>query len=87
MELAYEIGIVSGVLFVVAFGLMNFGVIKAESVLYQVLNLFGALGFTYTAIQPFNPGLFVTEAVWAIVAAFGLYKIFTRKNGPERNLA
>ncbi|MDO5366690.1 hypothetical protein [Kocuria sp.] len=40
--------------------------------------------FTYTAISPFNPGLFITEVVWAIVALFGLYKIwFKRPVSPE----
>lgn len=34
-----------------------------------------------TAISPFNPGLMITEVVWAIVALFGLWKIFS---GPSR---
>ena len=79
MQFSYEIGIVAGILFVVAFGLLNFGVLKAESPIYPPLNLLGALGFTYTAISPFNPGLFIVEAVWAIVAAWGIYKIFTKR--------
>lgn len=78
MAFSYEIGIVAGILFVVAFGLLNFGVLKSTSVIYQLLNFFGALGFTYTALSPFNPGLFITEAVWAIVAIFGVWKIMTR---------
>jgi hypothetical protein len=45
----------------------------------------GALGFTYTAISPFNPGLFITEAVWALVAIFEIWKIFSKatKSGPD----
>lgn len=73
------IGIVAGVFFVVGFALLNFGVVKSTSPIYQTLNLLGALGFTYTAIKPFNPGLFITEAVWAIVALYGLYKIWFAK--------
>lgn len=78
MAFSYEIGIVSGICFVVAFGLLNFGVFTANSPLYQTLNFLGATGFTYTAISPFNPGLFITEAVWAIVAVYGLWKIWNR---------
>ena len=81
MEFSYEIGIVAGILFVVGYGLLNFGVVPSKSVLYQTLNFLGALGFTYTAISPFNPGLMITEVVWAIVALFGLWKIFS---GPSR---
>lgn len=84
MELSYEIGIAAGICFVVGLALLNFRVVTAASPVYQVLNLAGALGFTYTAIKPFNPGLFITEAVWAIVAVYGLWKIYTgqakRKN-------
>lgn len=80
MELSYEIGIIAGVCFVVAFGLLNFGVLSSTSSLYQTLNLLGALGFTYTALSPFNPGLFITEVVWALVALFGLWKIWSRKS-------
>lgn len=84
MAFSYEIGIAAGICFVVGFGLLNFGVLTSKSPLYQTLNLLGALGFTYTAISPFNPGLFITEAVWAIVALFGLYKIwFKRPVSPE----
>lgn len=72
MEFSYEIGIAAGVCFVVAYGL---------------LNLIGAVGFTYTAISPFNPGLFIVEALWAIVAAFGIYKIVTRKPKVDTTIA
>ncbi|AWB82126.1 transporter [Corynebacterium yudongzhengii] len=90
MEFSYEIGIAAGISFVVALALLNFRVVTAESPIYQCLNLFGALGFTYTAISPFNPGLFITETVWALVAVFGLWKIFTgrsKKNADKPRVA
>ncbi len=86
MVFSYEIGIAAGVCFVLGFGLLNFGVLKSTSPLYQTLNLLGALGFVWTALSPFNPGLFITEAVWAIVALFGLYKIWFKKEAaPDTN--
>ncbi|WP_425600010.1 CBU_0592 family membrane protein [Ornithinimicrobium sufpigmenti] len=63
-------------------GLLNFGVFTSGSPLYQTLNFLGATGFTYTAISPFNPGLFITEAVWALVALYGLWKIWSK---PKHN--
>lgn len=78
MDYSFEIGIVAGVCFVVGFGALNFGLLTSTSPLYQTLNFFGALGFTYTAISPFNPGLFVLEAIWALVALYGLWKIWNR---------
>lgn len=79
MSFSLEIGIAAGICFVVGLALLNFDVVTAKSPLYQTLNLLGALGFTYTAVSPFNPGLFITEAVWAVVAVFGLWKIWSSK--------
>lgn len=79
MTFSYGIGIVAGVFFVVGYGLLNFGVVKAVSPLYQCLNFLGAIGFTYTAISPFNPGLFITEVIWAVVALYGLWTIWSRR--------
>lgn len=81
MAYASEIGIIGGLCLLAAFGLLNTKVFDARSPAYQTLNLLGALGLTYTAITPFNPGLFLTEVVWAAVAIYGLVRIWT---GPRR---
>lgn len=80
LHFSHEIGIVAGVLLVGAFALMNFGVLTTESPLYQALNALGALGFAYTAVSPFNPGLLLTEIVWIVVAVGFLWRIFLRGN-------
>lgn len=82
---SHEIGIVSGILLVLAYALMNFGVLTPKSPLYQALNALGALGFAYTALTPLNPGLLITEIVWIIVAVGFLWRIFTRKS--EKSVA
>lgn len=87
MAFSYEIGLAAGICFVLGFGLLNFRVLTSKSPLYQTLNLLGALGFTYTAVSPFNPGLFITEAVWAIVAVYGLWKIWTKEPESAPQLA
>ena len=87
MPYAYWIGIVAGVCFVVGFGALNFGLLNSVSPLYQTLNFLGALGFTYTAISPFNPGLFILEIIWAIVALYGLWKIWKKRPGPDLDVA
>lgn len=84
---SYEIGIVAGVFLVVAYGLMNFGVLTTNSPIYQALNVLGALGFGYTAVSPFNPGLLLTEFVWVIVALGFLWKIFANKKNASNDVA
>lgn len=79
LTFSHEIGIISGILLVVAYGLLNFGVLTTNSPVYQALNVLGALGFTYTAISPFNPGLLITEIVWSCAAGVFLWRIFTRR--------
>ena len=83
MIYAYWIGIAAGVCFVVAFGALNFGLLSSKSPLYQSLNFLGAVGFTYTAINPFNPGLFILETIWAIVALYGLWKIWSKRKNSD----
>ncbi len=87
MAYSYWIGIVAGICFVVAFGALNFGFMTSFSPVYQSLNFLGALGFTYTAISPLNPGLFILEAIWALVALFGLWKISTKRSDPVVDVA
>lgn len=87
MPYSYWIGIVAGVFFVVGYGALNFGLLKATSPLYQTLNFLGALGFTYTAITPFNPGLFILEAIWAAVALYGLWKIWAKRSESDVDTA
>lgn len=83
MSLSYEIGLAAGIRFIIAFGLLNLGVLSPASPLYQTLNVLAALGFAYTALSPLNPGLLITEAVWAIVATFGLWRIWAGRDEEE----
>lgn len=84
---SYEIGIIAGIFLVLAYGLMNFGVLTTESPMYQALNVLGALGFGYTAVSPFNPGLLLTEIVWGIVAVGFLWRIFSRRKKTSNDAA
>lgn len=84
---SYEIGVIAGVFLVLAYGLMNFGVLTTDSPIYQSLNVLGALGFGYTAVSPFNPGLLLTEIVWGIVAAGFLWRIFSRRKKASNDVA
>lgn len=78
---------IAGIFLVAAYGLMNFGVLTTDSPTYQALNVLGALGFAYTAVSPFNPGLLLTEVVWIIVAVGFLWKIFTHQKKASNDVA
>lgn len=77
MPASVIVSLIGTVLFLGGFGALNLGLVKSTSYLYQFANLFGALCFTYTGLKPFNAGLVITEAAWALIGAYGLYRIFT----------
>lgn len=85
---APTIGIIGGILFLIAYGGLNFGFLRSDSAIYQGLNFLGGAAFVYTAIKPFNLGLFVTEFVWAVVGAYGIYlALMTRKKSASSTSA
>ncbi len=71
------VSIIGSVLLLTAYGGLQIGVLNARtSYLYQFFNLFGAAFLTYSVIEPFNSGVFITESVWTIFSVIGLVKLF-----------
>lgn len=67
-------------LLLIAFFLQSFKFIKAESYSYCLLNLFGAGIAGYASwLIPFIPFV-ILEAVWFLVALFGLIKLYRSQN-------
>ena len=65
-------------LLLIAFFLQSLKVIKSESASYGFLNLFGAAIAGYASwLIPFMPFV-ILEAVWSIVALYGLIKLYTK---------
>lgn len=69
-------GYLGAIFFLGGFAALNLRWISSDSYTYQVANCLGGLCFTYSAFShPFNIGLFITEGVWACIAAFSIYRI------------
>ena len=63
----------------IAFFLQSLKVIKAESVAYGILNLFGAAIAGYASwLISFMPFV-ILEAVWCIVAIYGLINLYIKR--------
>ena len=63
-------------LLLIAFFLQSFKLVKAESYVYCLLNLFGAATAGYASwLIPFIPFV-ILEAVWSLVALFGLLNLY-----------
>ncbi len=73
------IGWIGSVCILAAYALNSFGKIKADSLPFQLLNLFGGIFFIiYTATL----GAFASTAlnvVWVIIAVIALIRMFTKR--------
>ncbi len=63
------------VLILVAYGLMSFGVMSSHSLVYQGINLVGALAIAFTSIKKkdYEPG--VLNITWAVIALISIVSI------------
>ena len=62
-------------LFLSAYFLASAGLVDAGSLLYQMMNLFGAIGYAYYAHKKkVYPSLFA-NAVWALIGVFTILSI------------
>ncbi|MCZ9309026.1 CBU_0592 family membrane protein [Corynebacterium uberis] len=80
MPFAAPISIVASVALLAGFALLNMGKLTPDHYTYQWLNAIGAAALTYSAIQPFNVGVVITEAIWTLIALFGVVKIWRKRS-------
>lgn len=76
MPFYQAVSVIGSVLLLVAYGGLQTGYLDAgTSYIYQTFNLFGAACLTYSVIEPFNSGVFITEFCWTFFSLVGLYKL------------
>lgn len=59
-----------------AYGLLSLGVISANDLSYQLLNLTGAMGIMIDAYKDRNMQPVVLNVVWALIAMVGLWNVW-----------
>lgn len=79
MPFASELGLIAPLALLLAYGLLNSGKLTSEHYTYQWLNVIGAAVLTYTVIDPFNVGVFITEAIWTLIGLYGVVKIYLNR--------
>lgn len=73
------IGVAGVILCLIAFLLLQLGMISADKPFYSWLNLFGALGIIYSLFFDFNLSSFLMEASWLLISLIGLWRYFRKK--------
>lgn len=72
-------GLIASAMLLTAFALLNFGKLTPKHYTYQFMNFVGAAFLAISAYNPFNAGVFWTEAIWSALGLFGLVKIFLER--------
>jgi len=67
--------IVGALLILVAFGAVQFDRMRPDSRLYLTLNLLGSAILAVLAVAAAQWGFVLLESVWAVVSAWGLFRL------------
>jgi len=73
MEQIFQIA--GAILILIAFAANQRGTMSPQSVTYLTLNLIGSLVLAVLAALDSDLGFLLLEAVWAVVSAFGLFRV------------
>lgn len=81
LELAWYdwVGLLGTAMILLGFALLQAGRVSGTGLVYQLLNLFGALGILVSLLGTFNLSVFVLEVAWVAVSAYGIMRSFKAK--------
>lgn len=74
------VGIAGTLAVLVAFFLLQAGRLSGTGIVYQLLNLFGSGGVLVSLLGKFNVSVFVLEAVWMAISAYGIVRTLRTKS-------
>ena len=75
------VGIAGTLMVLAAFFLLQAGRLSGTGLVYQLLNLFGAGGVLVSLIGQFNVSVFLLEAVWVAISAYGIVRTLKARPG------
>lgn len=68
------IGIAGTLMVLAAFFLLQAGRLSGTGLVYQLLNLFGAGSVLVSLLGQFNVSVFLLEATWVAISAYGIVR-------------
>ena len=78
------VGLLGTVMILGGFTLLQAGKVSGTGLVYQLLNLFGALGILVSLMGKFNLAVFLLEAAWMAVSLYGIVRSFKAKSKPTQ---
>jgi hypothetical protein len=83
MSIANLVGLIGVAAYLLAYGLLQLGILKVEDGRYALLNGIGALAILYSLIFDFNLPSFITQAAWLVLTIIGYARSRSRRTRPE----
>lgn len=59
---------------------LQIGRVKSESLIYSLLNAFGASLILISLVYSFNFAAFIVEFFWVLISIYGIAKYFLKRN-------
>ena len=78
--LADGIGLFGAALIVVAYFLLQTGLIDSLSLSFSVINALGASGILFSRFYEFNLSAFAIESFWLAISLYGIYRALRIRN-------
>lgn len=83
MEWYDWIGIAGALLVLGAFYLLQARRISGTGLVYQMMNLFGALGLLTSLYGKFNVSVFVVQTAWVAISVYGIVRSARSRTTPS----
>lgn len=73
------VGLAGTLMILAAFFLQQIGKLSGTALAYQAMNLFGAAGILVSLLGAFNMAVFLLEAAWVLVSAYGIFRTLKQR--------
>jgi hypothetical protein len=83
MSIADFVGLIGVVAYLLAYGLLQMGMLKIEDIRYVSLNAVGGVAIIYSLLFNFNLSSFITQVLWLIFTVVGYARSRSRRVQPN----
>jgi hypothetical protein len=74
------VGLAGTATILLAFFLLQAGKLHGQRIVFQLMNLFGALGVLVSLYGRFNLSVFLLEGTWALISGYGIWRGMRRRD-------
>ncbi len=80
------VGLAGTLMILAAFFLQQIGKLSGTALSYQAMNLFGAAGILVSLLGAFNMAVFLLEAAWVLVSAYGIARTLKQRKATSARI-